>query len=299
MTHDDAIRRRTFRAPRRKTRGDEGASLILALIFIVVVSTIATAMTSWVTADLNNTAKFTGGQSIESAANSATETAIQSARYTFVQATINASPPQPCWTTSTPQGQIVVAEQNTSVTLSVFCSTVFDPLSTRTRTVTISTCIYSAAPSAAAACAASPLLQAVVILNDYPAVGAAQCNPYLPGPTTTVPDQTTCGTGMSVKSWAFAAALPTVTNVADASSPLCPLSELVTITGTGFSGTTAVNFMPGGGGDTILTGTNVNVGTTVTACASTKMTPGAQYQVTVTTPAGTSATNGANSLLTY
>ncbi len=275
---------------RPPVRDERGASLILALIFIIVISAMTTALTSWVTADLKNTSKFTSAQSIESAANSATESALQSVRYQFQNATINATPPVPCWTTPSPAGQITIAEQNTSVTLSVYCSTLFKPSSSNTRTVTISTCVYSSSGSAAATCAANPLLQAVVIFNDYPSVGASQCTPISP-PNTPPADQTTCGTGMTIVSWAFEVVPPTVTAASDAASGSCPATNLVTVTGTGFSGATSVNFVPPVSGDTILTGTSVSsnsAGTVVTACASAQMVAGTTYEVSVTTPAGTS-----------
>jgi Tfp pilus assembly protein PilX len=287
----DAGRTRFLRRP--KARDERGASLILALIFIIVISAMTTALTSWVTADLKNTSKFTSAQSIESAANSATEAALQSVRYDFESATINAKPPVPCWTTPLPAGQITITEQNFSQSFSVFCSTLYQPSSTKTRTVTISTCTYSASASAAATCAANPLLQAVVIFNAYPSVGASQCTPIVP-PNNPPADQTTCGAGMTIVSWAFNVVPPTVTSVFDAASVACSPSELVTVTGTGFSGATSVNFVPPVSGDTILSGTNVSTnsaGTIVTACASTEMVSGTVYQVSVTTPAGTSGTS--------
>ena len=284
LVRDDIKGRRTTPT----TRGDDGAILILALIYIIVISAMVTALTSWVTSDLKNTAKFTSAQAVESAANSATEAALQYVRYTFAASTINATPPVPCW--STANGQIAIGEQDTQ--MSVYCSTFYTPLNTKTRTVTISTCLSSLS---AAACAASPLLQAVVIFNDYPTDGPSQCNPLVTTPTTTTTvssGQSTCGTGMTIDSWAFLEAPPTITSVADPSQGTCPPAQLVQITGTGFSGATSVNFMLAGG-NTILTGTSVNVvsNTSITACGSIEMTTGTPYQVTVTTPAGTSATS--------
>lgn len=284
-------------------KGEEGATLILALIFIVVVSALATALTSWVTSDLKNTSKFTGAQSMESAANSATESALQSVRYYFASSTINASPPQTCWqsgtgsagtsTGTTQVTSLTITEPNSPVSLSAWCSTLYNPVGTNTRIVTISTCLSTVTP---AACANNPLLQAVVVFDDFPATGSLACPSY-----TTPSSSTTCGSGMSILGWAFGVVPPVVTAPPPTSGPSssCPASNLVTINGSGFSGATAVNFMPSGK-ETILPGAIVsNTGTTVTACAAnpTLMTTGT-YQVTVTTPAGTSATSS-NSLLTY
>jgi Tfp pilus assembly protein PilX len=286
----DARHSRFLRKP--KARGDEGASLILALIFIIVVSAMTTALTSWVTSDLKNTSKFTSAQSIESAANSATEAALQSVRFQFQGATINATPPAPCWTSPSPAGKFTIQEQNiTQVSLSVFCSTMYKPSSTQTRTVTISTCIYSTSVAAAATCAASPLLQAVVVFNDFPSVGASECIAIVPTTTTTAPpDQVSCGTGMSIVSWAFNVVPPTVSTVSDPTTGTCSPTQTVSLIGAGFSGATSVNFVPPVSGDTILTGTNLTVAsnTSLSVCASSEMVIGTTYQVSVTTPAGTS-----------
>lgn len=270
-----------------RAHDERGATLILALIFIVVVSVMTTALTSWVTGDLNNTAKFTSAQLMDSAANSAAEAALQSVRYSFAASTLNASPPVPCWTAGTTPGQITVDEQFTTKTLSAWCSTFYDPLSTNTRTVTISTCLSSVS---AATCASSPILQAVVVFDDYSATDTSEC-------TTSPTDQQTCGTGMSIVSWAFGVVPPTVTSVADPGS--CASTKLVTVNGTGFSGATSVNFTPTANSESTITQSPSSVAsTTVTACAPSQLTTGTTYQVTVTTPGGTSATSSA-SILTY
>jgi len=181
--------------PDSRAKDEKGATLILALIFIIVISAVAATLTSWVRNDLNNSTQFTNAQSAQSAANSAVESALQTVRYRFTGNDLSA--PAHCWTTGTPPGQITINQQGTTVTLAVWCSTVWNPLSTNTRIVTILTCLNTVASEAA--CNANPLLQAVVVLNDYPAYGTSAC---IPGTTPLTPPDT-CGTGMSIVSWAF------------------------------------------------------------------------------------------------
>src|SRR5665811_2405762 len=91
----ECARRAAPRHPR--SRGETGASLILALIFSLVVSLVIVAVANWAGANLRNTSKFTSAHSIRAAANNANEIAVQYVRYNFIKSTINASPPVPCW----------------------------------------------------------------------------------------------------------------------------------------------------------------------------------------------------------
>jgi hypothetical protein len=73
--------------------------------------------------------------------------------------------------------------------MSVWCNLVWTPESAATRVETFSACPST---QSAAACAASPYVQAVVTFDDYPTpIGLA----------TTSACTTTCGTGMTVDSW--------------------------------------------------------------------------------------------------
>lgn len=283
------------RGPRRTTRADDesGALLILALVFILVISVIAGALTRWVTNDLNNTNKFDSALSIETAANNAVELALQNVRYNFASQTLNAVPPQPCWTTSPSVSQVTFDAQ----TVSVWCTTNWSPLSSNTRVVTFYVCQsnFSGTPTlgdmntAATACALNPLLQAVIAFDDFPnTISASNCPPNSGGSSST------CGTTLTVQSWAFGVTPPTVSGVGDATSlSLCPLpgSKLVTIAGTTLSGATAVSFfVPQASNNAIFLASPLSGGsaTSVTVCGPSGLSAGSMYQVSVTTPAGTS-----------
>ena len=88
-------------------RDESGAVLILALVFLVVISVIVGALTEWITNDLANSANFTATQNVSNAATNAVNLAIQNIRYnpllytsvnnTTTDLTLNASPPSYCW----------------------------------------------------------------------------------------------------------------------------------------------------------------------------------------------------------
>jgi len=274
-------------------RDEAGAVLVLALVFLIVVGAIVGSLATWTMNDLNNTSHFTSARSLQYAANSATEVAIQSIRYNPLlgtDQTLNASPPSYCWgNASTPALPSIDGEN-----FAVWCSTVWNYRSSNTRVVTLSTCLVTPTETAAS-CAASPFLQAVVSFDDYPAGGTAAYD--------TAPCVVYCGTNMTVNSWVWSPLVPTVGSVSTAPNGLNPIpggpisgGKLLTITGTGFvTGATTVNFVeePGINGvspNVILPATNVTVvsSTSVTA-TSPAVTAGTQYYVTVTTPGGTSA----------
>jgi hypothetical protein len=172
---------RKRRPERRRTntaRGDTGAVLVLALIFLTTASLIVGALSAWTVNDLSNTSSFTSARSLQYAARSATNLAVQSIRDTPLLSpgqTLNASPPSYCWGTGAPSQ---LSNIDGAPPMSVWCSTAYAPSSTVTRVVTLSTCLSSAMVTAAATCAANPLLQAVVTFDDYPSGvsgGTGQC----------------------------------------------------------------------------------------------------------------------------
>ena len=254
-----------------RTRHDEsGATLILALVFLVVVSLIGVSIANWVGSDLVNVLNFRAARAVQGTANSAAELAVQSLRYNFSAATLNASPPVPCWTTSPSPSQLNLNGQS----VSAWCSTRWQPLSTSTRIVTITACPSS---FSAVSCANQPLLLGVVSFDDYSssssAIGAVQCT-------------TLCGTEMTVDSWVFDATPPTVTSITS-TGPSCTTTPM-TITGTGFlSGATSVHVIVNPQSNLVLAATNVQVLSPTSLSACSPSGTGSGY-VTVTTPVGTS-----------
>ncbi len=196
-------------------RHDErGAILILALAYIMVISVVVAALTTWASGDLNDTAKFNSARSLEYAASSVMQVGINSIRYTplvgtgtGVQYTLNADPPSYCWG-SGPTSSLQLP--NLGVSFTVWCSTLEDLASTDTRTVTLSACQSTVS---AAACATSPYLQAIVVFNDYPSGGSAQ----LTSPCTKY-----CGEGATLESWDW----NSVAGLSD------PIANTVTVTST-------------------------------------------------------------------
>ena len=206
VRHDN----RLARAWPYRDRGERGSSLILAMIFLTVVSLIAISLTTWVGTDLINTVNFQVARSTQNAADAVAEMAIQYNRYNFLGDTVvpgNESVSSftfaPCLTSTT--AAMTIDGQN----VSVWCATSWAPLSTKTRTLTLVACSSASAPSATA-CQAAPLLTVTVIFDDYPntstTVMATNCTlPASAGnPSSVVGTGTDCGLGMAITSWIFA-----------------------------------------------------------------------------------------------
>ena len=173
-------------------RDEAGAVLVLALLFVLVVSIVIGSIASWATNDLGNTTKFTNARTVQYSVSSTVNTAIGNIRYTPLFATqLLTTPTQPgyCWTPSS--GSTSTLQIN-GVTTTVWCYTNYNAGSSSTRVVTFSAC--TTANESAASCAANPTLQAVVTFDDYPTgyspPSTAQCAVY-------------CGTGMTENSWTW------------------------------------------------------------------------------------------------
>jgi hypothetical protein len=174
-------------------KDEAGAVLILALVFLIVVGGVVGALSDWTTNDLNNTGNFASARSLQYAATSVTQFAMQSIRYTPMLGTGQtwlASPPTPCWGTGS-TSQLTLTEGTSSETVAVWCSTQWAPKSTSTRAVTFYACPATVSSSN---CASGPTLEAVVTYDDYP-----------PGTSepTSVECSIYCGTSMTVNSWVF------------------------------------------------------------------------------------------------
>ncbi len=153
---------------------ETGAILILALIYILTISLIVIALSTWATNNLNNTAHFTSARLMNYSASNATELAIQNIRYAplvdpgqTLLAANNPTDTNPsyCWGNGAPSHLLTDAFD-----MAVWCSTVqYLGAAPRTRVVTFSTCLATVSNTS---CALNPLLQAVVSFNDY-AVGGS------------------------------------------------------------------------------------------------------------------------------
>jgi hypothetical protein len=272
-------------------RGEAGAILVLALVFLLVTVIIVGSLASGITNDLNNSNTFKSVRSLQYAARSATDLAIQMIRYTpllTTSETLNASPPSYCWGNG-PVSELTNIDGVPA--MAVWCSTAWTPTSADTRTVTFSTCPDSVT---ATQCASQPSLQAVVTFDDYPAgvssPSTAECYVY-------------CGTTMALDSWVWNPVVPTISAISPSSGPITGGTS-VTITGTGFVTGTTVSFIEESGGTPVTdnvvlpaTGVTVNGPTSLTVAAP-AATEGATYFATVTTATGNSAYS-TNDVFTY
>ena len=180
---------------------DRGATLILALIFIIAGGMIIAALTDLAMNDLNNTGQFAQARTLPYDASSAVEVAIQNIRYTPMvdgpNSTLTPNPPSYCWG-SGPTSSITFPGANAgdpTYSITVWCSTVQVPASQATRTVTLYACPSS---STLTQCEATPLVKAVVVFDDYPYLGTGSVN--LPETTTC---SQFCGQGMYIESWTY------------------------------------------------------------------------------------------------
>ena len=195
--------------------------MILALVFLIVVSLITISIAGLTAADLRLTSNFSSAQSMTAAADGATEVAINYARSNFDVATLNNV--APC----------NAAQQFNFQTVQAWCETEWAPLAPATRTVIVSTCLASV--TSGVACESSPLVQAIVVFDDYPA--SSSYSACVPDVTTNV----TCGSQMDVQSWAYGVVPPTVTST---SSAICNTAKVsFSLTGTGFTPLSSVEFV--------------------------------------------------------
>jgi hypothetical protein len=178
----------------RGPRDETGAILILAIIYITVISLVVAALTTWASNDLNNTTQFESASSIHYAASSATQVAIQSMRFNPIP---QLTPPGgatssigECWVPVSGTTSTLVIDK---VSVTAWCTTTENLNSPHTRVVSVYTCLSTVASSN---CQSHSALAAVVDFNDYPPGGlptmTVQCNFLVP---------VTCGNGMDMVSW--------------------------------------------------------------------------------------------------
>lgn len=153
----------------RDGRGDRdrGAVLVLALVFVVAVGLVATALATWATNDLNNSKTFTSVEALHSDATGMMKMSVQYVRYNPIisssQASGVASPVVACWGGSDPTKVPVID----NLQVAVWCSTVWNPGSANTRTVTFYAC-PAAVPASVCTTPGKTLLTEVVVFDDYP-----------------------------------------------------------------------------------------------------------------------------------
>ena len=185
-----------------KQRDDAGAIIVLALVYILIVSLTVGALITWVMNDLTNTTNFQHSSSLRYAATSAADAAIQSIRYNPIPSTTPtqgvATPVSYCWSPYTViNGSTDVSELSVDgYTIGVWCSTTEYLASSDTRDVMLYACQVGL-ETTGAACKSEPYLSAEVAVDDYPAGG---------GPTFTEQCNQagdSCGAGTTLENWVW------------------------------------------------------------------------------------------------
>lgn len=286
-------------------RQDEsGAILVLALVFLLVVSLIVTGLLTLVGTSLTDSGTLTSSRNMENAATDAVNLAIQNTRYSFdPYSLLDAASPQSCMTyTGYPGYPVTFPATSATTFFDVYCSMVWQPDSANgyTRTITYSACVSG---GTATACAAAPFLQAIVAFDDNPPGSVAPS--VDPTKCTPIASDGSCGESMTQLSWQWNAVVPKVITITPVSGLTTP-GTTVTVTGTGFVAGETVNFLQESGGTPASpaseNGYNPPVQASIVAsppstCAlptclqvtSPVVLTGTTYFVTVTTPGGTSA----------
>jgi hypothetical protein len=160
----------------RSRRDDHGASLVLAMVLLLVCSTVVIALSSAATNDLNNVKTFTAVRVNHALESSATDVALYEIRFSPTICTDTNPIPYP----------------NPSPTLNVWCHTYPTPLSPVSRVVDFYTCPTSV--TTYGACKYLYGLHAIAVFDDY------ATKFQLPMTTECV---TNCGAGMSITEWKF------------------------------------------------------------------------------------------------
>ena len=167
-----------------RTRDERGASLILALVFIVAVSLLVIPLSDWAANSLSNTGSFQTARTLDYALSSTVDTAIQAIRNTPVPSnpTVNSQgygvqPVGYCWAPAS--GPLSSLNVN-GYTIDVWCQTTVSLPQAATRVVTLYACSRAVDQGSEATCQASPQLEARVTFDDYPHDGgvtlSAKCN---------------------------------------------------------------------------------------------------------------------------
>ena len=293
----------TRQAASEGSRGDEaGSSLVLALVFLVAVSLIVMGLLGWLGTSLNASAVFSNQRNVDNAATNAVNLAIQNTRYSFDQpppdSLLDASSPQSCLSPAYPV-------DNGSGSVAVYCTMVWQPNGANaytvnqdgySRVITYSACLSGVARPRLA-CAAQPLLQAVVGFDDYPAgtvapsIDPTECAP--------IANNGNCGETMTQLSWQWNPVVPAVSSISPSSGPITG-GTTIQINGSGFVSGETVNFLEESGGAP-ASGYNPPVSATIVSnppascplstcleAVTPTVVSGSTYFVTVTTPGGTS-----------
>jgi Tfp pilus assembly protein PilX len=173
-------------------RNEEGAILVLALIFMVVTALIVTGLLAFAGNDIVNAGNLQTSRSALYASDGAIQVAMWNMRYTFPSSTAAGFCPsqadQPSTDPFTPNGQSLDGQS-----IYVWCGGI--TVGAQSRSLTF----YAyPASNCQATCTGNAYIQAHVTYNDLGGTQSGSNNmQYLCSSTSTA----TCGTGMTVDSW--------------------------------------------------------------------------------------------------
>lgn len=170
----DNVSRRS--AGRSLVRNEGGAVLILALVFVLIVSVSVLALLSLGGGSLLSTGNLRILRSTEYAADGAVDAAMQATRYSYNAYTTSGN--------CLPNGARTVTIAG--VTVMVNCSGTLNTQSASTRVINFYACLLSTCTSG------NNILSAQVTFDDYSHTGSYSC---------AVSTATTCGTGMMINNW--------------------------------------------------------------------------------------------------
>jgi hypothetical protein len=167
----------------RGRHDERGAVLILALVYIVVISAMVATLTGWASNDLNNTTKFQSTSEEHYALASAMDTAIETERYapdpvgssvTAAELGGAATPLGECWQPANGAAyQVPLSGNIDGYVVAVWCTTQINLASSTTRSMTAYACPVSVSSTN---CEQSPSLTAIVQYDDYPTPSGPQLN---------------------------------------------------------------------------------------------------------------------------
>jgi len=172
---------------------ERGASLILALVFIVVIAVIVGAISSLTLNDLKNTGKFNSASYQAYSASGVANVAIQTVRYTPQSSLgFSAGVLGGCWTTGTTPSEWTF----NNVQVEIWCETTVNKGSPQSRVVSMYACNTNVTGLTGPGCQSKPLLTVVEAYDDYSKLGTDTC------PTNPLPSKT-CGFGATTLAWTW------------------------------------------------------------------------------------------------
>jgi hypothetical protein len=155
--------------PSNELSGEEGASLIIALVFVLLISLILLAIVTLSGTNILNTANLQNERSLEYSADGEVEAAIQAVRYLDTASTIS-------YCKSSHSYQIISEEDGSmreinGIPVGVSCGV--DPQSVDGRTVTFKAYRCTSASECVNGTANANVVEATVLISDVSSVGSS------------------------------------------------------------------------------------------------------------------------------